>query len=260
MRAALNVLRRAVAGGAPAAALIAAAAVTTACGAETAGRMIFVDAVLEGGRADGAAPGDSFANARGWHVTLTEALVGAGPLYVYEAPRAEGGLTRWFGVPSAHAHVTSDRGRALTALLNPVVMDLVGAPIRTAGLSGVTGRAGTFDLNLGPPAATVPGADRLGGAAVRFSGAAEREGRVVRFSIALPLTGVPGVEAAPTTVILAAGARGELVLTGLVDRMFTAVDFTDLGDGPVPADSSVAAALTAGVRNPASWKLEWRAP
>lgn len=133
-----------------------------------------------------------FRTGSGWDVTLEEACVAVGPIYLYEnagALAARKGLpARLYDalVPSAHAHAGSEHfngGEVRGEWVGQIAVDLVGAATLDLGsVEGIAGRARSASVLLEPPRSVAVGdVACLRGHHAYAVGIAERDGVVVPF-------------------------------------------------------------------------------
>lgn len=149
-------------------------ALASACGDTTGSQRVSFAVEAAGPERDAAQP-LSFDNDQGWTITLTEARVALGPVYLNTLAPLEGGLWRRIGdalLPSAYAHGGSHlaSGRIVGQVTTQVEVDAL-APAFAAipgGGDGVGDAALTAEVWL----YNRDGA--LGGAAMRVAGVARR--------------------------------------------------------------------------------------
>ncbi|MBX3226955.1 MAG: hypothetical protein KIT84_40905 [Labilithrix sp.] len=160
--------------------LLAGLCLALSCDAATGGREVRYDLAAT------SAAVSTFHTAAGWDVTLSEACVSLGPIYVFSGePTARSTLYDWL-VPSAHAHPGVDHfagGEARGEWLATVAVDaLASAPVHVGRLSGPAGPARTLSLYLSPPRPETAGpAGCLRGHQAYVVGIAQRDGVTVAF-------------------------------------------------------------------------------
>jgi hypothetical protein len=172
-----------------------------ACEAGTGGRRISFELAVESAPAERAPI--RFQTQTGWNVTLDQACVVVGPIYLYEnagalAARPTRSLPRRLYdalvpsglydalVPSAHAHAGDDHffgGEVRGEWVGQVALDLAQTPAAPLGrLEGIAGVARSVSVGLHPPREAAIGAvPCLRGHQAYVVGAAEKDGVVVPF-------------------------------------------------------------------------------
>jgi hypothetical protein len=225
-------------------------ALLVACATSTGGSRVTFDAVATPAvaptdAAEGAALVYTDA-ATGWTVTLTQAEVAVGPLYLWsEKPTLTGQIT----IPGiAVAYAGSDEflaGYLRGEVLDQVVVDLVaGSDVSIGTGDGTAGQSLSAELWLEPPSGTAAGtlSDTF-----EFAGSAEKDGVVVPFagsltiddSVVDPDNGqtaalVRRIRGIPVGGDLTQG--GTLRLTADATKWLAGADFSDLLDTEPDAD------------------------
>lgn len=214
----------------------------------------------------------SFVTATGWSVTLEQATLAAGPIYLHENPPAFAARSLpdrllELVVPRAHAHAGDSHfngGAVLGEWLVPFVFDAVSPqPLALGETIGNAGPVRSFAVLLEPPAndagpthgfhAWAMGVATKGEQRIPFEGGLviERPGRDRR------------VEGLPVEAELADG--GVFVLEVHADRWFRDAEFDrltapDTGDvRTITTDSQVHAAWFLGARSREAFSARWDA-
>lgn len=155
-----------------------------ACDSGTGGRPVSFTLSMGTGTAS---PGDQpavFRTGTGWGVTLEEACVAVGPVYLW---LGAGHLTgRWPRlIRRAEAHVGDQHfygGEVRGEWVGQIVLDaLAPHPVELTGLSGLEGSVRSFSLQLDPPAPTLTNAACLHGHHAYVVGVASRDEHEVPF-------------------------------------------------------------------------------
>lgn len=215
-------------------------ALTPACGDTTGSQRVAFAVEAAGPERDAAQP-LAFDNDQGWSITLSEARVALGPVYLNTIAPLEGGLWRRLGdalLPSAYAHGGShlSAGRIVGQVTTQVEVDAL-APAMTVipgGGDGVGDAALTAEVWL----FNRDGA--LGGAAMRVAGVARRGEVEVPFEGSLVID--QGLVATGGTIDEARRVRGIPAPVTLVDGgslrvrvdprgWFDGADFSELARG-----------------------------
>lgn len=229
--------------------MIAAAALVTGsvpigCGDEasrTSGRRIALDVAIE------ASPDSrQFTNAKGWSVTLTEAIVATGAFYFYDgetlfagaAPRGRSWARGFVKTAFAHpGHYVP--GEAKGEMLTPWSADvLAGATIGSG--EGVTGFVRSATFGFGAPASG-PLAAELGENVIVLEGTATKDAELRAFRAELTPSevantkGLPQIEGCPF-VITDMERDGTVTITVKLSMWFDQVDFAGVpkSDGEAP--------------------------
>jgi hypothetical protein len=164
----------------------------------TGGQAIQFTVVVRGAPQEGK-PLGALTTRTGWEVTLEEAYITIGPLYLYEnAPAqvaalaqqpAPGGASwlRALWLPSAYAHAGDQHfsgGRVMGEALQQHVIDLLDpAGVTLTRSRGVEGRAQSLSVWLLPPKASAVGpTESLRGYTAYVVGVARRDDQEVRFA------------------------------------------------------------------------------
>lgn len=202
-----------------------------------------------------------FVTPLGWEVSLEQALMATGPLYLFSGPPAFARAGRqpnprgapWharFWIKHAFAHPGHDvRGEARGQLLDPFSVDLLAGPTMYPALEGVTGAVASAAFSFSAPTAG-PAAPALGGATVAVRGRARRGERQVVFSVAVPLAEIEARAAQALVQGCTFDATqvqdpGTVVVTIRPQAWFTLVDFSDVPDGSPEAPSALVPESTA---------------
>lgn len=223
-------------------ALVTLALFTLSCDAATGGREVRYDLAVT------SAGVTTFRTALGWDVTLREACVSLGPIYVYAgAPTARSTFYDWL-VPSAHAHPGVDHfagGEARGEWLSIAAVDALGtSPVPLGRLRGPAGPARTVSLFLTPPRSST---ECLRGHQAYVAGVARRDGASIDFAGGLDIedTGLRRRIQVPVEIEIDDG----IALSVVVDPRpwLDEVRFDEL-DGEITPDSQARAAWFLGVQ------------
>lgn len=249
-----------------------------ACGSDssTSGQRVALETRIEL-----TADAESFTTAAGWDVSLTKAVVSAGPFYYFdgppplvlrEPPRLRQFALTTLGLTRAHAHPGHyQAGNALGQMLEAWSVDLLAGPTDLPVGDGVTGtyRSARFSFSE-PPAG--PMASELEGHAALVEGRAERAGEATRvFRAVADLADiarsaaeghVDGCELSEVEVL------GDGRVTVVVDPKvwFDLADFSELepavDDTPVelPDDSQPKIAFAQGLAQLSAYKFSYSSP
>lgn len=222
---------------------------------------------LETERIDGAV--DRFDTSAGWHVTLDEARVVVGPIYLHANPpvgmASRGPLRRAWDllVPSAVAHAGDQDffgGAVHGELLTPVVYDVLSGGLDAGEAIGDAARLRSFTLGLFPAGRRVDEGDPLATAQAVVRGTATKEGLTVPFVGAMAIPDVDRnrwVDGLPADAVLSEG--GVFVLTVRPKRWLDRARFdeldTDADEGRrlIDPDSQAWAAWQLGLRSSDAW-------
>lgn len=205
----------------------------------------------------------SFDSSLGWHVTLDQAFVAAGPLRWYEgAPlfgqRVFQRITHW-GIAEAHpGHYVP--GEALADITSQRVVDLIAtAPTPLEDATGVSGDALSATFELRPPGSALgPSASALHGLALWTRGTATKMGVTVRFEGGVTVDyAVRGIPARANF-----GPAGSMAVSVDLAQWLDRADFSTLtagadGTAPIAAGSEVANALYRGATSGAAYHFAW---
>ncbi|MCU0685368.1 MAG: hypothetical protein MUF34_24535 [Polyangiaceae bacterium] len=176
-------------------AFAALAAAAPGCESGTGGREVRFDFALASAPAAGR-PLGAFTTSTGWDVTLEQACVALGPVYLYEnapllAPTARAGRRPprdWLGwlVPPAYAHAGDehfDGGQVRGEWVEQIAFDALDPAGRAfPGVRGLAGSARSFSLLLDPPRPSLGDAAAcLRGHHAYAAGVATRDGLRVEF-------------------------------------------------------------------------------
>lgn len=199
-------------------------------------------------------------NARGWTVSLDEAVLHVGPVRFWEGSVgvARRSALEWL-YPTAHAHPGHwTRGAARGDWVETATVDLLGEPAPLGTVAALTGDIGSAELEL-----PVAPDGLLQGASVRLSGLATLGEAQVRFSETLivsepieairfehALTGEPGA------------VRVEVSLARWLERIdFSTVAAPDAGGvSALPPESQAGNALRRGIADPGAYTFRWSSP
>lgn len=172
--------------------LVGTLATVPACEPGTGGRRVMFDLAIEP-----APQSRAFRTALGWDVTLTEACVSVGPLYLHANPGLSASLRHAYDwlVPSAHAHPGIDHfngGEVRGEWLDQIVVDLTSAGRVELGVrEGIAGEARSVTLGIHPPQLGALGAPAcLRGHQAYVVGIATRDSATVRFEGGLDVEAV----------------------------------------------------------------------
>jgi hypothetical protein len=260
-------LRRRERGPAPALFALAAVALLS-CESGTGGRPITFDFALAVEAPEGAAPG-VFQTATGWEVTLEEACLAVGPVYLW-AQTAHLARRGFSFVRRAHAHI-GDRhfsgGEVRGEWLDQVALDLTAAgPRRLGRVNGLLGPAQSFSVLLDPPRGALRNDACLRGFHAYVVGTARRGDAVVPFEGGLAIDNVGDarrVDGIPLSGALTEDA--EFVLTvnpraWFDEARFDSLDVRNDRDRfVITADSQVRGAWFIGARSARGWAGRIRA-
>lgn len=221
------------------------------CEAGTGGRRVFFDLAVE------PAPSARFRTTLGWDVTLEEACVSVGPIYLYAEPglSASRRAYDWL-VPSAHAHPGVDHfngGEVRGEWLEQVAVDLTaGGRLELGAREGIAGEARSVTLALHPPQAGALGAPGcLRGHQAWVAGVAVREGVSVPFSGGLDIEAVGTKRRMQIATTVLVDERRRLVLTIDPRPWMDQVKFDELARDP----ATNRAPITAGSQAALAWEL-----
>ena len=222
--------------------LTAVTALAAACDA-AAGREVTVSMALVAETRTGQAP-DHFVTSTGWDVTLDDAALVLGPVYLFENPPPGASLVPWWRpdgwlVRTAHAHAGDQHfagGAVLAEYVGQLALDVRhGEPVELGQVTATAGRARSFSVLLDPPRTGLGEATHGHHAWVR--GRATKEGATVAFEggLDIPNEGrLRKVDGLPLEAPLEDGGRFTLVVHP--DAWFDAADFAKLpaaeGDAP----------------------------
>ena len=227
------------------------------CASDTGSRRFSFEAAAGGAlSADGgAAP---FTNQTGWTVTLSQAIVTLGPIYLNASPPLRSPLQSVLDrlVPDARAQATAhlDEGRIVGEVLAQVEFDALSPELVTFPVPGTLTEeeVRTADVWFYPAPGVSPEATRIDTVALEVSGEASRDGQTLRFHGALVLDddwlsaqpagtrGSPSMAEIRRVRGIAAPflpePGGRLALRFDVQRLFRGADFSGLDDNPVDED------------------------
>lgn len=233
------------------------------CDAATGGREVRYELEVRS-----AAP-SRFQTSTGWEVTLEQACVSIGPVYVYSGEATAAFVPRLYEwlVPTAHAHPGVDHfagGEARGEWLSTFAVDaLQPSPRRVGLLEGPAGVARTVSLNLTPPLPTASGdVACLRGHQAYVVGVARREGVTVAFEGGLDIenTGNRRRIQVPVDLQVDDGIRLRLVIDPR--PWLDGARFEELTASPdhsrlqITADSQVRAAWFLGVQRAGAFAVE----
>lgn len=236
-----------------------AALVAFGCGGEgvTEGREVAFTLAAESLPVGDGTPG-RFVTRTGWTVTLEEAAVAIGPVYLLtEAPPSARRARDWI-LPRAWAHSGFDDfqgGEVRGEYLGRFVIDAVRPGLQPiAATRGIAGRVRAANLELQPPAA---GIASLHGYTAWIRGVAVRGEETVPFEggLDLPQTGsARKVVGIPADVELDDGVT--VVIELHPDRWLSEADFSAL---PAPAGGDERRSIVPGTQSYDAWFLGVRA-
>lgn len=249
----------------------------SACG-DTVGNEVSFRFAVSTATESGKAPG-VFTTTTGWDVTLDEAIVAIGPVYLHEnSPHLASGATSRFRnglgrlasllVRPAYAHAGDDHfegGAVLGEWLEQHAIDLTAPGLHVLGESvGDEATVRAYTVQLDPPRAPiVRNGDPTRGFPVYVSGEAVKDGVTVRFRGGLTLTSERRrVEGLATEITLAEG--GTFVLELHPRAWFDAAHFERLPESTDPdgyrtitTDNQVHAAWMIGARSTRAFSTRW---
>lgn len=210
----------------------------------------------------------SFTTSTGFRVTLSEAFVLLGPIYVYEnsppvaaaAPSRSWGGRAWdLLVPSAHAHPGDQHfagGTVKGEFIGQVVFDGLSAePLSLGFVDGIAGAARSFSVELNPPSSDEAVA-LLGPNHAYVAGVAEKDGMTYEFEGGLAIENMGTlrkVEGIPLEADLQEGTQLTIQLhlsSWLGDADFSRLDeLADSGRLLISPTSQVRTAWFIGARS-----------
>lgn len=232
-------------------AAVAAFSLGPACAPDTGGKRITFRASA------GASGPATFENDRGWAVTLSEAKLTFGPVYLSTYVRPASALRTIFGPRIARAHDDGyvGDGRVVGELLSRVTVDLAQpGRVELPDLGdGVEDAVGSADVLFWPPPPYAPEATKVPDPALSVAGVATKDGETVRFRGKLFLDetwlgqttpGAPGrqtlTELRTISGIVArfrTAEGGALAIDVSPAALFAGADFANLADAPLdPVD------------------------
>lgn len=128
-----------------------------------------------------------FENDDGWNITLDDAYLAIGPLYLYDG---EAMAKRWSLIRPAYAcgaHAQFAYGNTLGELLEQYAVDLLSEPYEIGIINGIAGTIQSAELHLHPAGEVTAGNssnfDKLEGESLYLAGIAEKEQDLVPFEI-----------------------------------------------------------------------------
>jgi hypothetical protein len=234
-----------------------------ACVGTTGGEKFDFDAAIGGVERDAEAP-YAFTNEYGWTVTLTQAYVTVGPLYLNTISPL-GGVARWMRllpVREARAHSAHlGEGRIVGEVLGRVRFDALSPSLVPFPARGVisTDEVRSAEVWFFPPADVPPETTKISGAAVEVAGEAVREQERVRFRGKLilnddwlpnakpgdrdntPITAIRQVRGIPARFLPSPGGRLEIRVA--LAPLFASADFSNLEQNPPDLEDPQARAL-----------------
>jgi hypothetical protein len=225
------------------------------CGSTGSKRFVF-DAHAGGIERDVSQP-YTFANERGWTITLTKATVTVGPIYLNVVAPLRQSAMRFSLLPIARAHDEHlGEGRVVGEVLAQIAIDALSpslAPFSTQGTM-TQEHVRTADIWLWPPPGTAPEANDPGVAAADLAGEAVRGEERIRFRGALvmdetwkagakpgelsatPLAELRQIRGIPASFFPEDG--GALEIRVDVRPLFRGADFSNIAANPTDADGT----------------------
>lgn len=235
-----------------------------------AGREATVSMRLAAARRDGGPP-TQFTTSSGWDVTLSEARVALGPVYLYENAPADALNEPWwridrFLVPSARAHAGDQQffgGAVLAEYVAQVAFDALSTtPLDLGTTTATVARARSCSLRLDPPNAA--NLDALHGHHLWARGQATKDGATIEFEGGLDLAET-GTQRRVDGLAIEADLDdgGAFTLTVHPEAWFDQADFSTLAapqEGTtreITSASQVRGAWFIGARGYRAYSGEW---
>ncbi len=250
-----------------------------ACEAGTGGKAVNFDMTLR----PVAGPDDDdighFVNDRGWGITLDEAYLCLGPIYLWENPpnlsvlagrSPLDTLSSWL-VPRAHAHagdVFFAGGQVFGEYREQVVLDALGPGLDLGTVEGVEGRAQTFSMELSFPLGQTPGRAALDGHQAWLSGVARQGEQEVRFAAGFDFLGSQlDRTIAEIPVDAAVTDFGRFDISVRPSAFFRGADFGQIVTAPddegrvrLTPEDQPHVQMRRGLQRHSSYDARWRAP
>lgn len=225
---------------------------TPSCEAGTGGRRVMFDLAVEPATQDRA-----FRTSLGWDVTLSEACVAVGPVYLYANPGLSA-LHRAYDwlVPSAHAHPGVDHfngGEVRGEWLEQIAVDLTaGGRVGLGAREGIAGEARSVTIGINPPTPGALGVPTcLRGHQAYVVGSATRDGVTVPFEGGLDIEAVGTKRRLQISTLVTIDDRRELVVMIDPNPWLDQVRFDQLTLGP----GESRAAFAPGSQAMIAWEL-----
>ncbi|MCU0659084.1 MAG: hypothetical protein MUF64_28670 [Polyangiaceae bacterium] len=207
----------------------------------------------------------SFTNEYGWTVTLSQADVTVGPLYLNTVSPLGGAASfwrRWSPIREAHAHQSHlGEGRIVGEVLGQIRFSALSPELVRFPVRGVVSEeeVRSAELWFYPPSEVPPETTKIGSAAIEVAGVAEREGEQVRFRGKLvlddvwlpnaqvgdrdntPITAIRQVRGVPASFLPSPGGRLEIRMD--LAPLFSSADFSNLAQNPMSLEDPQSRAL-----------------
>jgi hypothetical protein len=221
-----------------------------------------------------------FTSAVGWSVTLSKAVVSAGPFYYFDGTpplvlreRHDGWqyAARFLGLGLAHAHPGHyQAGNAMGQMLESVSVDLFDGPVELPDGEGVSGIYRSARFSFLDPAGSGSGA--LEGHVALAEGVAEKDGAAPRYFRAF--ADLKGIEKSASQGHIEGcefeevdvEADGTVTVTVNPKIWFDLVDFSEAAEGSVespadlPDDSQPQLAFVLGTTQLSAYKFRFSSP
>jgi len=242
----------------------------------SSGREVSFTMELRGATRTGDDP-HHFITASGWDVTLSQATIVLGPVYLYENAPPAAALQPWWHpdrwlLSAAHAHAGDQHfsgGRVLGEWVDQQAFDCLGAPVALGPFTGTEATARSFSIRLDPPRSPLRAqSDPTHGYHAWLAGSAAKDGMTIRFEGGLEI-GSEGtlrrVDGLSTQALLAEGGRFTLTVhpdAWLDLARFDALEPASNPDAPrvIGPTSQPHAVWFLGVRGGAGYTGTWSVP
>lgn len=247
--------------------LLAALLLLACDSAPTPGSQVTLALSAQGLTEAGSPLTEPFVTSRGWSVSLDEAVILVGPVYLYAGAETDTGLARvaqWV-FPTAAAcatHAQASDGVLLAEVRTQAVVDLLGEPeVLWDEVPALEGSVRAMELHLHPPGeldteSSAEALSALAGHTARLRGSATQGEDVRPFSVEITLPDEATwriVESIPVEAI-ALGAENALTLRLHANQWLDAIDFSQV-EGEIHPDTQAWTALTLGLRAQAGYSL-----